>query len=920
MISVSTSTYQTSICPTEAAIANDEEFDNSYLSVELQNDSDEWLALQVERGKKSSVHDDMEKSDTSEYQPTDQEESEALQTDDELLETSDEDQLISTMRDKILKKKGKAESSTGAKKRKEKGKAKAKESQKGKQRQDEDEDEDDEDDEEDIKKPGMGKGSSNNYFCGPLVFLILFYVDRVWIKIETEVVRTIPRFTAWSDKDLRARERKETSENLFGKGRIRSADESTEQTQEVDRNLDEERKREQMIVELENLAFILVESRKQFDAANRQFNKCLKSCIDYNTVNNNEEFLTRVEAAQVFVCSEADQFENQSRQQEKETDGASQYNFEPLGNPVSEEREVQAEKQAEEERQVEKERNIQEVEEEREVESEKGADGVQKEIEKERPVEKTVSPVQSSKEIEQEKPVEKTVSPVQSSKEIEQEKPVENTVSPVQSSMGSEVIRMLDAAEKDYQEKIRAQEMASNVNVVGIATEAVSGLHDERTSDTEMPVAEHGADKEEAVEEQAAPEALDVSSRKAAQLVKKDGKKVKIIFNTSRRMNVVSSTVPPPQKLTIKTTAQPNVQSSGEVLPSFSLGLTQVEKEAELERQRKSEEEAAQVDKGKRIIHAAEVLKSPWKIRLTRISTKINKEEQKLKDWLLTIDPEGYFLYFDTANAILDNSNCISFQPKQLVTAQVVDAFCHILNMNEMYKAEQSPLRLFVPHHVTVYVLRHSNSEEEEQHFKKFVRDFDDVLAAYDHIKFNDVDLIFFSMTVSDHHYLLCFNIKKPSFEVIDSSALQPDFDAKYQQIPQNIRNFLVRYMVLKNHSKAKDIASLVPVRLEMKWRTEHNHIDCGLFVMRHMEHYQGVSKNWDCGLAVEGKVQDQQLDVLRTRYAHQILLHECNKQKHHVEYQIFEEHMKKAELEKQKAKEKKEKDTKAPAKRQRRA
>ncbi|KAL1815867.1 hypothetical protein ACET3Z_018441 [Daucus carota] len=665
MISVSTSTYQTSICPTEAAIANDEEFDNSYLSVELQNDSDEWLALQVERGKNSDT------SDTSEYQPTDQEES---------VETSDEDQLISTMRDKILKKR-------------------EKESQ-------------------------------------------LFYVDRVWIKIETEVVRTIPRFTAWSDKDLRARERKETSENLFGKGRIRSADESTEQTQEVDRNLDEERKREQMIVELENLAFILVESRKQFDAANRQFNKCLKSCIDYNTVNNNEEFLTRVEAAQVFVCSEADQFENQSRQQEKETDGASEYNFEPLGNPVSEEREVQAEKQAEEERQVEKERNIQEVEEEREVESEKGADGVQKEIEKERSVEKTVSPVQSSKEIEQEKPVEKTVSPVQSSKEIEQEKPVENTVSPVQSSMGSEVIRMLDAAEKDYQEKIRAQEMASNVNVVGIATEAVSGLHDEHTSDTEMPVAEHGADKEEAVEEQAAPEALDVSSRKAAQLVKKDGKKVKIIFNTSRRMNVVSSTVPPPQKLTIKTTAQPNVQSSGEVLPSFSLGLTQVEKEAELERQRKSEEEAAQVDKGKRIIHAAEVLKSPWKIRLTRISTKINKEEQKLKDWLLTIDPEGYFLYFDTANAILDNSNCISFQPKQLVTAQVVDAFCHILNMNEMYKAEQSPLRLFVPHHVTVYVLRHSNSEEEEQHFKKFVRDFDDVLAAYDHIKFNNVDLV----------------------------------------------------------------------------------------------------------------------------------------------------------------------------------
>ena len=103
----------------------------------------------------------MEKSDTSEYQPTDQEESEALQTDDELVETSDEDQLISTMRDKILKKKGKTESSTGAKKRKEKGKAKAKERQKGKQRQDEDEDEDDEDDEEDIPKASSARDFSN---------------------------------------------------------------------------------------------------------------------------------------------------------------------------------------------------------------------------------------------------------------------------------------------------------------------------------------------------------------------------------------------------------------------------------------------------------------------------------------------------------------------------------------------------------------------------------------------------------------------------------------------------------------------------------------------------------------------------------------------------------------------------------------
>ncbi|WOG86481.1 hypothetical protein DCAR_0205689 [Daucus carota subsp. sativus] len=85
--------------------------------------------------------------------------------------------------------------------------------------------------------------------------------------------------------------------------------------------------------------------------------------------------------------------------------------------------------------------------------------------------------------------------------------------------MGSEVRRMVDAAEKEYQEKIMAQEMATDINVVGIATEAVSGLQDERTSDTEMPVAEHKATEEEqAAEELPNEEALDVSSRKAAQL------------------------------------------------------------------------------------------------------------------------------------------------------------------------------------------------------------------------------------------------------------------------------------------------------------------------------------------------------------------------------------------------------------------
>ena len=42
-------------------------------------------------------------------------------------------------------------------------------------------------------------------------------------------------------------------------------------------------------------------------------------------------------------------------------------------------------------------------------------------------------------------------------------------------------------------------------------------------------------------------------------------------------------------------------------------------------------------------------------------------------------------------------------------------------------------------------------------------------------------------------------------------------------------------------------------VRLQMKWRTENNVLDCGIFAMNHMETYMGNGlKNWDCKFATE--------------------------------------------------------------------
>lgn len=354
-------------------------------------------------------------------------------------------------------------------------------------------------------------------------------------------------------------------------------------------------------------------------------------------------------------------------------------------------------------------------------------------------------------------------------------------------------------------------------------------------------------------------------------------------------------------RLVIKTkrpTTTDNSSKSQEMVPSFSLGLTQAQKEIQSEREKEDgrqnelekhlQDKQLIEDKGKRKVQASEVLKSPWRIRPTKITTKLTREEHKLQDWMETLSEDSATFYFKTGGIELDGGNIRTLLPNCQTTIQVINVFCHILNKNEIFKSEASPLRFFVLHQVTVYNMRYKDLKEEEAKFRRFTEEMELYMANYEHINFNKIDVIMFAMTVSEHHYILCFNIKKPAFEVIDNSALEPNFTAKYQEIPFNIQNFLVKLMTLKNHPKANDVASLTPVRLEMKWRTEDNHRDCTIFVMRHLEHYLGVAKGWDCGFNIESR-QKEQLDVMRIKYAEKILKHDANEKRQNVEFGIFE-------------------------------
>lgn len=61
-----------------------------------------------------------------------------------------------------------------------------------------------------------------------------------------------------------------------------------------------------------------------------------------------------------------------------------------------------------------------------------------------------------------------------------------------------------------------------------------------------------------------------------------------------------------------------------------------------------------------------------------------------------------------------------------------------------------------------------------------------------------------------------------------------------------------------------------------MKWRDATNKTDCGVFLMRHMETYEGQRlEDWQVGIPV--KNQEKVLNRLRVEYCAKILTHNIN-------------------------------------------
>ncbi|CAH1430765.1 unnamed protein product [Lactuca virosa] len=124
-------------------------------------------------------------------------------------------------------------------------------------------------------------------------------------------------------------------------------------------------------------------------------------------------------------------------------------------------------------------------------------------------------------------------------------------------------------------------------------------------------------------------------------------------------------------------------------------------------------------------------------------------------------------------------------------------------------------------------------------------------------LTFEKVHLVFFPVHQKNHFYIICINLEEPAVDVIDNRNSVTKFSRAYRDAPNELKILFSRYLMRVNHKSALILEGVELERVNMNWRTRDNHVDYGVFCMRHMETYMGdKTLNWTCGLPKESKQQ----------------------------------------------------------------
>ncbi|PWA35250.1 ulp1 protease family, C-terminal catalytic domain-containing protein [Artemisia annua] len=244
-------------------------------------------------------------------------------------------------------------------------------------------------------------------------------------------------------------------------------------------------------------------------------------------------------------------------------------------------------------------------------------------------------------------------------------------------------------------------------------------------------------------------------------------------------------------------------------------------------------------------------------------------------------NPKDIIFQFEDSGIGVERAKFESFYYEQWIFSDIIDVWCILLNHKEFRRSNSRQSKLFCNTQVTPASMTNEDLSKD-QRFENFEESVYLAACLVDEYVANllNVDLVFFNILRDSHYYIICFNLKYHKIEIIDNrlSDTEADEGSKISEIDLISKLYGKLPFVLKNHPKFHIMRFCKPNILKMAWRTRRNESDCGIFVMRHMETYNGKKvEEWNSGFRNEGEGQKGQLKTLRRKYAAKILLSDEN-------------------------------------------
>ncbi|KAJ8438204.1 hypothetical protein Cgig2_001922 [Carnegiea gigantea] len=112
----------------------------------------------------------------------------------------------------------------------------------------------------------------------------------------------------------------------------------------------------------------------------------------------------------------------------------------------------------------------------------------------------------------------------------------------------------------------------------------------------------------------------------------------------------------------------------------------------------------------------------------------------------------------------------------------LLDAWCALMNKEELKRNPDAPKRMFFSHNVFKAV---DDETTLSTKFKAFIQVINFEKQRCNWLKFKEMDLVFFVILRKEHYFLLCFDMVRGKMSIIDNRILKTTVEEKYEDCHQ---------------------------------------------------------------------------------------------------------------------------------------